>query len=71
MVLQRSMLDWIGEGSICHRYIGIVLYICRSAMRCAKCGVAVFKVSMLDWRRGRVNLPYVYVHCSTYIDICH
>ena len=25
-------------------------------MRCAKFGVAVFKASMLDWRRG-VNLP--------------
>ena len=35
----------------------------RSAMRCAKCGVAVLKASMLDWG---VNLPWVYVHCSIY-----
>ena len=38
----------------------------RSAMRCAKCGVAVLKASMLDWG---VNLPYVDVHCSIYIDL--
>ena len=48
--------------SICHGYICIVLYmklpwcngfaeICaRSAIRCAKCDVAVLKASMLNWR---------------------
>ena len=36
-------------------------------MRCAKFGVVIFKASMLDWRG--VNLPYVYVHCSIYIDL--
>ena len=45
----------------------IVLYIYRSAIRCAKFGVAVFKASMLNWRG--VNLPYVDVHCSIYIYI--
>ena len=42
-----------------------VLYIYRSAIRCAKFGVAVFMASMLNWRR--VNLPYVDVQCSIYI----
>ena len=62
MVLQRSMLDW--RGSICHRYMYIVLHIYRSAMRCAKFGVVVFKASMLDCKQG--NLPWVYVHCAIY-----
>ena len=47
MVLQRSMLNW--RGSICHRYMCIVLYIYRSAMRCAKFGVVVLQASMLNW----------------------
>ena len=34
--------------SICHGYMCIVLYINRSAIRCAKFGVAVFKASMFD-----------------------
>ena len=37
------------KGAICHGYMCIVLYIYRSGMRCAKCGVAVLKASMLDW----------------------
>ena len=57
MVLQRSMLDW--RGSICHRCMYIVLYIYTSAMRCAKFGVAVFKASMLDWRRGSICYRYM------------
>ena len=66
MVLQRSMLGW--KGLNCHRYMCIVLYIYieRSAIRCAKFGVVIFKASLLNWRRG-VNLPWVYVHCSIYI----
>ena len=36
----------------------------RSGMRCAKCGAAVLKASMLDLRG--VNLPWVYVHCAIY-----
>ena len=39
----------------------------RSDMRCAKCGVAVLKASMLNW--GVNLLPMVYVHCSIYIYI--
>ena len=31
---QASMLDW--RGSICHRYMCIVLYMYRSSMRCTK-----------------------------------
>ena len=56
-------LSSIGGGSICHRYMCIVLYIYRYAMRCINFGVAVFKASMLDWRRGD-NLPWVFVHCA-------
>ena len=37
-----------GVGSICHRYMCIVLYISRSASRSAKFGVAVFKASILN-----------------------
>ena len=59
MVLQRSMLNW--RGSICHRYMCIVLSIYRSAMRYAKFGVAVLQASMLDWG---VSLPWIYVHCA-------
>ena len=56
----------IGLGvSICHRYMCSVLYIYRSAIRCTKFSVVVFKASMLNWRRG-VNLPYVYMHCAIY-----
>ena len=64
MVLQRSMLDWNGG---CQSAIGIcaVFYIYRSAIRCTMFGVAVFKASMLDWRRG-INLSYIYVHCAIY-----
>ena len=32
-----------------------------------KFGVAVFKASMLDCKG--VNLPWVYMHCSIYIDL--
>ena len=35
-----------GGGSICHRYMCIILYICNL------CGALVFKRSMLDLRRG-------------------
>ena len=38
------------EGVNCHRYMYIILYIYiyRSAMRCAKFGIAILKASMLD-----------------------
>ena len=49
------------KGAICHGYMCIVLYIYRSAMRCAKFGVAVFKASILNWG---VSLPWVFVHCA-------
>ena len=60
MVLQRSMHDL--RGSICHRYIAL-FYIYKSAMKCAKFGVAVLQASMLSWG---VSLPWVYVHCAIY-----
>ena len=44
---------------IVHRYMCIVLYIYRSAIRCAKFGVAVFKASMLDWRRRAICHGYM------------
>ena len=49
MVLQRSMLNWIGG---CQSAIGIcaLFYKYRSAIRCAKFGVVVFKVSTLNCR---------------------
>ena len=37
---------------------------CAISARSAKFGVAVFKASMLNWRRGGVNLEWVYVHCA-------
>ena len=47
------------------------IYIDRSAIRCAKFGVVVFKASMLDCRRA--NLPWVYVHYAIYMKLiwCH
>ena len=36
--------------------MGIVLYIYRSAIRCAKFGVVVFKTSMLDWRGSNCHM---------------
>ena len=57
-----------GWGSICYGYMCIVLYTYRSIIRCAKFGVVVFKVSMLDWRRvwgksaiGICALCYIYL----------
>ena len=47
-ICKASMLDW-RRGSICHRYMCIVLYICRSAIRCAKFGVVVLQACMLNW----------------------
>ena len=49
MVLQRSMLDRRGQSAM---DIHALFYIYRSAIRCAKFGVAVFKAPMLDWRKG-------------------
>ena len=63
-----SGLTWIygqleeGVGSICHGYMCIVVYM-------NLCGVMVFQTSMLDYRMGGVNLPWVYVHCAIYIII--
>ena len=65
MVLHAAMVNL--EGSICLWYICALSYVsnlcgvmvlqrsyARSAMRCAKCGVAVLKACILDWG---VNLP--------------
>ena len=75
MVLHAAMVVW---GSICLWYIFVLYFLCvklmwcngfaeiyaRSAMKYAKCGVAVLKASMLDWEG--VNLPWVYVYCAIY-----
>ena len=51
-------------GSICHGYMCIVLYIERSAIRCVKFGVVVFKASLSDWggqlAMGIYALFYIY-----------
>ena len=49
---------------MCHMYMCIVLYIERDAMTCAKCGVVVFKASMLNCKWS--NVPWVCVHCAIY-----
>ena len=46
-------------GSICHGHICIDLYICRSAIRCAKFGVAVFKASMVNCKGGSICHGYI------------
>ena len=74
-VLKVFMLDW--GVLICHGYMCIVLYMkliwcngfaeisARSAMRGAKCGVAVLK-GIYALLEGGVNVPWVYVHCAIY-----
>ena len=64
--------------SICHGYLCIVLYmkliwwngfavICaRSGMRCAKCGVAVLKASMLNWG---VSICHGYMYIVLYMKL--
>ena len=32
-------------------------------------GGMVFQRSMLDWREEGDHLPWVYMHCSIYIDV--
>ena len=44
--LQGGNLSWVYVH--CSIYIYIYIYIYRSAMRCAKCGVVVFKASILN-----------------------
>ena len=62
------MLDF-GVGSICHGYMCIVLYIYRSAIRCAKFNVAVFKASMLNWKReGGGSICHRYMCIVQYIS---
>ena len=50
-----------GGGSICHSYMCNVLYIYMKLIWCNG-----FPTTMLDWRRGGVDLPWVYVHCDLY-----
>ena len=52
------------------------IYIYRSAIRCAKFGVAVFKASMLDWR-GSICHGYMcivlymkLIWCNGFAEIC-
>ena len=54
----------IEGGSICHMYMCIVLYIYRSAISCAKFGVAVLKASMFN-SRGQSAMG-MYLHCTIY-----
>ena len=51
-----AQLDWG-----CQSAIGIcaVFYIYRSAIRCTKFGVVVFKASILNWRRGSICHMYM------------
>ena len=58
------MLNWLGGQSA----MGIcaLFYIYRSAIRCAKFGVVVFKASLLNWG---ISQLWVYMHCSIYIDL--
>ena len=42
--------------------------IYRSAIRCAKFGVMVFKASMLDWRRGWESICHRYMCIVQYIS---
>ena len=50
----------LGDGG--QSALGIYTLFC--IYRSAKFGVAVFKVSVLDWG---INLPWVYMHCAIYI----
>ena len=60
-----AQLEEGGGGSIFHNYMCIVLYIYRSAMKCAMFGVAVLKASMLNWG---VSICHGYM-CNIYIYI--
>ena len=59
------------EGSGGQSAIGICaffyIYIYRSAMRCGKFGVLVFKASMLNWKRGWVSICHRYMCIVLYI----
>ena len=47
---------------ICYGYMCTVPY-----MKLIWCNG--FQRTMLDWREEGVNLPWVYMHCSIYIDV--
>ena len=58
------MLDWRREWG--QSAMGICAFFCMWNLF----GVVVFWRSMLNWRRGGVSLPWVYVHasiCETYL----
>ena len=74
----------LGGVSICNTYMCIVLYICRSAIRCAKFGVVLFKSSLLESNRGQSVIDPCYIitpplpidhksmlHCYTSLPIDH
>ena len=61
MIFQRSMLDWRRDGGlICHGYMCIVLY-----MKHIWCNGFPKIYAQLE-EGGRVNLPWVYVHCTIF-----
>ena len=41
--------------------------ICALCYICNVFGVMVLQRSMVNWKRGGVNLPWVYMHCTIYI----
>ena len=43
------------------------MYIYRSAMRCAKFGVVVFKASILNWQGGSICYGYMCIVLYIYI----
>ena len=47
----------------------IYIYIYRSAMRCGKFGVLVFKASMLNWKRGLGSICHRFMCIVLYIYI--
>ena len=49
-------------GSVCHDDLGI----CALYDMCNSFGVVVLHRSIVDWRRGGINLPWVDVHYAIY-----
>ena len=58
MILHAAMVDCLG--AIC------LWYICAFSYMWKVLSVMVLYRYMVNWRRGGVNLPLVYVHCAIY-----
>ena len=65
MVFQRSMLDWErGVGSICHRYVCIVLYIYMKLMWCNGFPKIYAQLEKWGWGQSAMGicaLCYIYM----------